>query len=116
MTYMRRTLLAQVAISTLVAAGVPHFAKAEEAQAQEVSNDKGPVLQEIVVSARKRNESLSDVPISIVAYSPEALDTSGIKSVADIIAFTPGVSLTTDGAYTSIVIRGVNSPTAASTV
>jgi outer membrane receptor protein involved in Fe transport len=104
-------LLMQTAIWMLVAAAPPPLAQAEEA-----SNQNVPVLQEIVVSARKRNESLSDVPISIAAYSTEALELSGIKSVVDIIAFTPGVDLTTDGAYTSIVIRGVNSPTAASTV
>lgn len=49
-------------------------------------------LEEIVVSARKRNENLIDVPISISAISDTMIENTGINSVADLAQQTPGLS------------------------
>src|SRR5262249_8889173 len=48
-------------------------------------------LEEIVVTARKKEESLMEVPLSITAVTAETLDSAGIKDVRDIAAFTPGL-------------------------
>src|SRR5277367_4079827 len=67
-----------------------------------------PALEEIVVTATRREESISRVPISITAMSQEMLDTKGIKDFADVARFTPGVSFDA-GQTNQISIRGINS-------
>lgn len=49
-------------------------------------------LDEIVVTARKREESLQDIPISVTAFSGELLRDLQIRNTADIAEFTPGFS------------------------
>lgn len=66
-------------------------------------------LQEIIVTAQKREESLKDVPISISVLSGEALDKSSLLSVTDSLNQIPGVVVTVpdQGVGTLISIRGV---------
>jgi outer membrane receptor protein involved in Fe transport len=68
----------------------------------------GPALEEILVTATRREESISRVPISITAISQDAIDQKGIKDFSDIVRFTPGVSF--DSSQTNqISIRGISS-------
>jgi outer membrane receptor protein involved in Fe transport len=65
-------------------------------------------LEEIVVTATRREESISRVPISITAINQDAIDQKGIKDFSDIVRFTPGVSF--DSSQTNqISIRGISS-------
>jgi iron complex outermembrane receptor protein len=79
-----------------------------------------PVLEEIVVTATRRPESVATVPVSIVALSQAQLSQSNLKSMADIAAVTPGVQLALPyGSYatvTTLAIRGMNTSTGASVV
>ena len=50
------------------------------------------ILEEIVVTARKVEESLLDVPISITAVTAAQIEASGIDDVADLALQTPGFS------------------------
>jgi iron complex outermembrane recepter protein len=83
-------------------------------QATARSSQQQPELQEIVVTANRREESLSKVPISISAYTQEAMDLKGVRDFTDIARFTPGVSIDTDGTN-SISIRGISSSGGAGT-
>src|ERR1700722_1007821 len=65
-------------------------------------------LEEIVVTAPRREESMSRVPISISAFNQDMLDTKGIKDFSDVARFTPGVSFDTSQTN-QISIRGINS-------
>jgi len=65
-------------------------------------------LEEIVVTATRREESMSRVPISISAFNQDMLDTKGIKDFSDVARFTPGVSFDTSQTN-QISIRGINS-------
>jgi len=64
---------------------------------------------EIVVTAQKRDESVRDVPQSITALTGEALARSGVQSLEDLAAQTPGVSTFSLGGagQNQITIRGV---------
>jgi iron complex outermembrane recepter protein len=65
-------------------------------------------LEEIVVTATRKEESLSKVPISITALTQDAIDQKGIKDFSDIVRFTPGVAF--DASQTNqISIRGISS-------
>ncbi|MEQ8178106.1 MAG: TonB-dependent receptor [Amphiplicatus sp.] len=65
---------------------------------------------EIVVRARKQQESIQDVPISITAFSGSDLDARGVTSLEDIAFITPNMTTTggSDGAN-SFSIRGLSS-------
>ncbi|HLL58866.1 MAG TPA: TonB-dependent receptor plug domain-containing protein, partial [Allosphingosinicella sp.] len=81
-------------------------AAANEAMAQEGSTQD----TDIVVTARRRAESLQDVPIAVTAYSGEALERQGAIDITDISDTTPNVTLETSrGTNTTLTafIRGV---------
>ena len=70
---------------------------------------RGEVLDEITVTAQKREESIQDVGIAISAFTGAQLKALGIEKSIDVAAFVPGVS--TSGALagqnTQFTIRGV---------
>ncbi|HEX3865620.1 MAG TPA: hypothetical protein VHV78_02670, partial [Gemmatimonadaceae bacterium] len=50
-------------------------------------------LQEVVVTARLRSESLQEVPVAVDAYSSKAIQDAGMHDYNDFVALTPNVSL-----------------------
>ncbi len=64
-------------------------------------------LEEIVVTAQKRVESLQDVPISITTIDGGKIEEAGINNLEDLTAFVPNLQLTENAVATSIVMRGV---------
>src|ERR1044072_9075098 len=67
---------------------------AASAQAQE-GGRSASVLEEIVVTAQKRSESLQDVPVAVSAFTSEVRDLIGITTIGDLTDFTPGLSYAT---------------------
>jgi iron complex outermembrane receptor protein len=70
-------------------------------------------LDEVVVSATKRDEVLSSVPMSISVLSPEDLDASGMQGIGGIAAVTTGIEYDFSSQYgpgilTNIAIRGIS--------
>ncbi|HKY23320.1 MAG TPA: TonB-dependent receptor [Vicinamibacterales bacterium] len=65
------------------------------------------LIEEIVITAQKREENLQDVPISIQAFSAGALDARGVTSLSQLQQITPGMQYNTQVGYTQIYIRGV---------
>ena len=91
----RASLLASCSILFAVTAG-------QSAQAQ--------VFEEIVVTAQKRDQSLSDVAVSVTAFSGESLRKFGFTSSVDIAAQVPGLNIGTpvgEGNNPSFTLRGV---------
>jgi outer membrane receptor protein involved in Fe transport len=66
-------------------------------------------LDEIVVTAQKREQRAQDVPISLSVMGGAALDKSSILSVTDALSMVPGVAtnVTGEGGGTQLTIRGV---------
>ena len=50
-------------------------------------------IEEVVVTAQKRAETLADVPLSITAITPEALDSDNIKNVVELSSQAPGLTV-----------------------
>ena len=65
------------------------------------------MLEEVVVTAQKRVESLQDVPISITAVSGDKMAENGVFKIEDLQTFTPNLSMTETGISTQIYIRGI---------
>ena len=92
---------------------------ARVALAEQVSatTDQSGALEDIIVTAEKRSESLEKVPMSIVAYSGQTLAEIGVQDFSSLAARIPGVTLNSAGpGRSSYSIRGVasvggNSPT-----
>ena len=68
-------------------------------------------LEEIVVTARKREERLQDTPISITAFTAPQLESRPESNVGERVNFAPNVSYTIGGANggsaSQLFIRGI---------
>ena len=82
---------------------------ADEQQPAQPNEQAAPpgALQEVVVTATRREQSLSKVPISVSALTQEGLDDRGIKDFSEVARFTPGVNFDTSGTN-NISIRGIS--------
>ncbi len=69
------------------------------------------VIQEIVVTATRREETVNRVPLSITALDTRALDDLGVVNVDELARLTPGVTFARTGYAdtTNISIRGIGS-------
>ncbi|APG63176.1 TonB-dependent receptor [Sphingorhabdus lutea] len=100
---IRFVALSSVAIGGLAAA--PLYAQSTKSVAQE-ADDEGV----IIVTARRRDESLTDVPIAITAFSGEQLEQQGAIDITDIGLTTPNTTLEPSRGTNSTLtafIRGV---------
>jgi outer membrane receptor protein involved in Fe transport len=92
--------------------GMPHGALAQEPPAQQQPVPSSAVLQEVVVTAQRRAQSLDSVPYSITAISPEQMTNSGVTDIAALTRQVPGLSMYDLGARLSgavfPIIRGLN--------
>lgn len=69
-------------------------------------------LEQLVVTAQKRGQSIDEVPIAITAYTGAFLDDQGITSYADLAPFVPGLFASLQNpSIPSVNIRGVGSDT-----
>lgn len=68
---------------------------------------------EIIVTARRREETLQDVPVVITAFTGEDLDRYGISSLNDVAVMTPGLVIanTHNNVGGSMTIRGIGATT-----
>jgi outer membrane receptor protein involved in Fe transport len=80
----------------------------ESVGAQE--DDDEFVLEDIVVTATRRAELISDVPLSITAFGKGEIEAKGLKQIDDLAPFTPGLSVNRAvQGHNNISIRGISS-------
>ena len=96
----------------LILGAAPALAQ-EAPQADAVATAEEGGISDIVVTARRRQESLQDTPISIAAVTATALAERGLQTVTDIGEFTPNVKfnssvpVSASNATAAIYIRGI---------
>jgi iron complex outermembrane recepter protein len=114
-TLIRIPRRAGAAIGLALLAGTPAitYAAAADNSAESATATSG-ALEEITVTATRREESISKVPISITALTQDDLDQKGIRDFSEMVRFTPGVSIDTSGTN-AISIRGISSSGGAGT-
>ncbi len=99
----------------LVSAGA--WAQTPELEVIQLPDDAEPeipakpaaVVEEIVVTAQRRRESLLDVPIAVTALGPDALRSRGIERIDELNSIAPGLQISRSPANTTIsqiTIRG----------
>ena len=93
--------------AVFLASGSP-FARAQE---QEKEGKETFVLEEIVVTAEKREESILEVPISLTAFDATRIDRLGMAGTDDIEQLTPGLQFgdVNEQVGQGTVIRGIGS-------
>jgi len=119
-----RNLLASVSAIIMLAA-VPGWSYAADSQTEKnIVADKAPAaegdktgsaeaggraLEEIVITAQKREQNLQDVGIAVTAFSGEQMRSYGVVESIDIASMTPGVHISGNiaGQNTQFAIRGV---------
>lgn len=94
-----------VTAGTIAAVAAPAFA--QDAKSSAGVKAEEPAGNDIVVTARKRTETLQDVPSSIAAIGSEQLVKLGADSLEEFAGQTPGLSMTGNRANAQIVLRGV---------
>jgi len=92
--------------------GLPAAATTRDADTGN-ANSASWLLEEITVTARKREEGLQSTPIAISAFSGDSLEYRGVTNVGEIAAFTPNLSFQNNPSFggasnsAAIYIRGV---------
>jgi iron complex outermembrane recepter protein len=112
----RRALFRSVAFSSFLVPALM-FTPAAQAQVGEdqvsdvVEADAARTLQTVTVTARKREESLTDVPVSITAVGAAQLEQAGVTDLTELFQIVPGAENNADGERIADkpAIRGVGS-------
>lgn len=94
--------LATLALSTFISA---------QANSQGDSDKLGFALEEVIVTANRRVQSLQEVPMSVSAFTEDFIRDSGLTNFADIQQYAPNLKISTTAgtASTSVRIRGIGS-------
>jgi iron complex outermembrane recepter protein len=104
MTRSRKRKLKRNALAAAVVTALSTPALAQEAAQQ------SGVLEEVLVTAQKRTESLQEVPLSIQAIGTERLEDLHVKGFEDYVKYLPSVSYQTFGpGFAQVYMRGVAS-------
>lgn len=96
----------RLAALSLVAACLPSSLAAEAAAAQGLT-----MMEEVIVTARKRAENVQDVPAAVSAFSAADLQERGVENITEIARQTPNVTINETGGLVagavSVFIRGI---------
>jgi iron complex outermembrane receptor protein len=104
-TASRRTvslLTATLGLLTLAAPG--------GAQSQTQTQASQPALEEVVVTARKREEALLNVPVTMAVFTQQTIESAGIEAPRDFVALVPNMTLVEvqNVGNSFITIRGIS--------
>jgi iron complex outermembrane recepter protein len=99
------------AISPLVASLA--MVGAAHAQTSSAAGDNVE-LEEVLVTAQRREEKSRDVPISIANIGAESLEQAGVESLSDVATLTPSLRFDASGSFYQPTIRGVGTAIATS--
>ncbi|MGX1746950.1 MULTISPECIES: TonB-dependent receptor plug domain-containing protein [unclassified Brevundimonas] len=95
-----------MALAALATSGL---ARAQEARAQEVGAQEATTLDDVVVTAQRREQSLQEVPITVSVVTARTLESLAADDMGDISAFVPGLSVSnTSPTQANYSIRGVS--------
>src|SRR5690349_23004694 len=62
-------------------------------QAEGAGSASSGGLEEVTVTATRRAETESKVPISITAFTKDQMESQGLRQVDDLVRFTPGLNI-----------------------
>ena len=102
-----KNFLCSTALGSAASLMIVAPALAQEGHGGEPADSVPANMNEIIVTATKRAESIQDVPLSISVVTAEEISKRGLVSAEDYLRGIPGVNQTTDPVGSSIIIRGL---------
>ena len=109
-TGLRVVLATTVAVAALASTAATAQTTPEAATVPPTGADEASEGNEIVVTARRREETLIDVPMAVSAFSAKTLENRGVVNIAEIAQIAPSVTIEPSRATSSTLtafIRGV---------
>lgn len=74
-----------------------------------IAQDDDVILEEIIVTANKRSESVTDVPLAITAFDAATVKRLNLDDVKELIKFSPGMAGDTQDSFVDFVnVRGIS--------
>lgn len=105
-----RTMLNRSSLSLAVALGLSAPAAFAQQAAPHPSSKQTTTLETVTVTARKREETIQDVPVAVTAFTAQALDKLNIRDIGDLDTQVPNLTIYAARGSSSTVtayIRGV---------
>ncbi len=96
-------------LAGFIATGAPSLSSAQAAASASAAPTSGVELQQVVVTAQRRDESWQSVPISVSVISGNSALNSGISTSEELPLAVPGLQMDLDGVGLSPFLRGVGS-------
>ncbi|ADK99787.1 TonB-dependent receptor [Brevundimonas subvibrioides] len=105
-------------MKSVLLAGAAWSAASSMTMAQDAQSDEQTTVEDIVVTARRSEESVQTVPLAVSAFSGESLERRGAQQVLDLQGAVPNLNIVQgrgSSNATNIYIRGVGQPDALQT-
>jgi iron complex outermembrane receptor protein len=102
-------ILAGVMVALLCGLSQASFAQSSPGVSEQAGQSQEGQLEEIVVTAQKRSESLQTVPVSVQVVSSEALTQQNYNDLESLSRTMPGLTSVDNGLNNTLSIRGVSS-------
>src|SRR6516162_9168201 len=104
-TALRRTLSLLMVALAVLSVTVP-----VRAQSQDQTQASQPALEEVVVTARKREEAVLNVPVTMAVFTQQTIESAGIEAPRDFVALVPNMTLVEvqNVGNSFITIRGIS--------
>jgi outer membrane receptor protein involved in Fe transport len=109
---LKRRNWSRAGITCLAAAWlllVASYAEPSGAQSLADADAIETILEEVVVTARKRSESLQEVPLSMLAIDADAIRAADINKLEELQTYVPNLRVTLTGIGTNLSMRGIGS-------
>jgi len=91
-----------------VGAGLAPLAASSAPAAESAGQDDGLAIEEIIVTAEKRDLNLQKIPSSVTVFTGDALDRQNVLNTVDLSSLAPGLTIAkSEGFRRIIVIRGL---------
>ena len=95
----KRSVMSTAVVSAMLLAG----------QASLVNAEGSFALEEVIVTAQKRSESLQDVPLSVQALDGTKIKEANIQQIAELSSYIPNFQMTETTTGNAVFVRGVGS-------
>ncbi len=110
-TALRRMVSVLTAVVAFLTIAEAAWGQAQgQTQSQTQAQASGPSLEEVVVTARKREEALLDVPVTVDAFTQQTIQSAGIEAPRDFVALVPNMTMVEvqNVGNSFITIRGIS--------
>ena len=104
---MKSILLKRNTLFVTIALALSANIQAQQNNADEMETR---TLEEVIITAQKREQSLQEVPVTVSAFSGDFVEQAGVKDIRDIAGLTPNMSIKTRSeTETTVFMRGIGS-------